>query len=1215
MTIHHAYRTGRHLVTILSLVSFLVIIFCLSSTGNGFELAVPEEGLDALNTHGPKPIMIPLSDIRVVHKIPAQQPMYLFQSPRPAVPPPESSWIRREKSWYREIFEGRQYRLLVVPVQVSHYPVNQSSRLLMTSRLCREIEATTDLSVAPWWMVHRALGGNSNGYNEIDVRNFARMLGVEYIVWTYAGYSPMWKKDSYDSLPLKRQYHFDVVMEKTLTLQKTSTPDVSLFPHKRWTVKAASRSQLPSQAISGIIEELMAFMDLPAKRSDSSPPAINIGKDSVPEIPKNRQELFSTDDQDPISQALKLQFLAMLSSTKAEYLHELLLIRSLEPVCRLDPELPMVRLLYARAYHYLNRRPAALAMLNSPETPSEKAFVEYLNANIPELKQHVENIHHPLLKSMAELELHHLTTLYFTRKEQKDLTAERDLSKGWDYFFERIKEDENYWRRYSNLELKSILDIDLPLKDFSLKHAIQGAVLAGRLEEKATALELLVFEHLRIYLKDHRATLLSGFANPGPTMLDYLLFLENIAESNLVRSVLFQSHTQSNYTSAIHLLNEYADVYKEHPNFTLLYADAQLSMLSQKRGAAMGNLRDEVFLNGLKALYWAGGANRVSDEAYGIMRNLSKQPGKGISPGKLFGRWEAIGNTMREEFPLLSRFESDFPSTDNEYRLPWAHTEFYLFRYAYNQLMKRRIQDRKARLNAILDMIKGRFHGSPERLKFLAELAIGRGDISGAIDLFSEEIETGTDAWEPYHELGKIYVKQGKYDEAKAVFLSYPPFSSPEKYNSVGLSNNSYEAGSHLFWKGAIEMAAPLYRIAAELHTGSDSSLASEARLHMVEGDLSKSAVIQRRRAIRYDNPYAYRDFICLLFLMDEPESAWALFHELQNRFKSPQIWSAAYVGHRLRHLDNHQLCEWLDKQAGKKKQDWQLGFVARYALLQLMDRPADLDFARSIHRLDNIDGYRFDGRRWYGPDGEFMGPQRRHYIPEEDLNSGMNRISFYGTVAEAYTHMKMKDFQAAYDLLNLYISYFSFATEVGGPILPLFVRSCIKTGNNKDPIRVRTALNMIRHVRGAEHNDCYVFVSMAQLLAHEGKHSEAAEYLKNAFNVRPHDEKRPFFTLHQLVEYAEWLYGDSNFEPYRELLLEWAVSYQKVCPWDAWTYAVEAKWSKDSQKAIRALGIANHLDPMSQRISDFSEQEKATADRWFEAHKPFASKETKNGI
>jgi hypothetical protein len=94
-------------------------------------------------------------------------------------------------------------------------------------------------------------------------------------------------------------------------------------------------------------------------------------------------------------------------------------------------------------------------------------------------------------------------------------------------------------------------------------------------------------------------------------------------------------------------------------------------------------------------------------------------------------------------------------------------------------------------------------------------------------------------------------------------------------------------------------------------------------------------------------------------------------------------------------------------------------------------------------------------------------------------------------------------------------------------------------------------------------------------------------------------------------MEACEWLYEDSKFEEYRELLVEYARIHQVIRPTDSWAYAFEAKYTKSTTDRIRALAITLYLDKQSDRIKHFSNGEKKEALKWLKGNNPFLQQQT----
>ena len=96
------------------------------------------------------------------------------------------------------------------------------------------------------------------------------------------------------------------------------------------------------------------------------------------------------------------------------------------------------------------------------------------------------------------------------------------------------------------------------------------------------------------------------------------------------------------------------------------------------------------------------------------------------------------------------------------------------------------------------------------------------------------------------------------------------------------------------------------------------------------------------------------------------------------------------------------------------------------------------------------------------------------------------------------------------------------------------------------------------------------------------------------------------YFPWYQLVEACEWLYEDTAYIGYRDLVLKFAKICQKIRYESAWSYAVEAKYTDSESDRLRALGITLYLDKRSERISRISDNEKQRALAWLKKNNPF---------
>ena len=193
--------------------------------------------------------------------------------------------------------------------------------------------------------------------------------------------------------------------------------------------------------------------------------------------------------------------------------------------------------------------------------------------------------------------------------------------------------------------------------------------------------------------------------------------------------------------------------------------------------------------------------------------------------------------------------------------------------------------------------LDGRFNGNPARVKLMAQSSIRRGDRQAAEQYYAEGIRVQPEAQDLYAALGKLLFENGAQEKAARVFMSFPELKNKTNH-PVALSNYAYEAGSLYYWSGDFDHALPLYKIAAELNTGSAASIASATRLDLLNGDYLGALRGSLARAQRYNVPHAYRDYLGLLHAMGFSREAWDGFAALIRHIDQPQVWETALVGH-----------------------------------------------------------------------------------------------------------------------------------------------------------------------------------------------------------------------------------------------------------------------------------------------------------------------------
>lgn len=501
--------------------------------------------------------------------------------------------------------------------------------------------------------------------------------------------------------------------------------------------------------------------------------------------------------------------------------------------------------------------------------------------------------------------------------------------------------------------------------------------------------------------------------------------------------------------------------------------------------------------------------------------------------------------------------------------LKYTHNKFHFLKSYYEDLINhKRYDDAKA----LMDLNKHRFIGNPVRITYLLEIEEKKGNISNLIKNYEEMIETNPESWGLYLELGKIYIKQGDFKKALATFLKYPLFKEGENRKRVEMSNYALIYAVELWRHSAVDEAIPLFRIAANSNTGSGAEMASSGVLAILNGEYPKAAFHFLELIKRYDNAEGYREYMTLLHLMGYHKESWAIFNTIDIQSNSPDIWPAAFIGHRMESKSAEEIIQWLlQKDLHAITSD----HIGRYILMsRLIDRPANKELSDIIEETIK----------------KFKPPPNKFTV------EGKSRLAWF---AEGYYYLRKGDIPMAFNIFKKEYNYSSM--RYGNNFaLPYFVWSGTKDKKTSE------VENLFKSAEG-EYGDLFeVHLSKALFYGLQGDHQKAIYYLKNALYRIPFTGSLPIFPWYQLVEACEWLYEDTGYAEYRNLALEWAKIHQRFNPAFAWAYAVEAKFTDSSSDRLRALALTLYLDNKSERIAKFSDLDKVKALEWLEKNNPF---------
>ncbi|MGH8143990.1 MAG: hypothetical protein ACREU2_15925, partial [Steroidobacteraceae bacterium] len=111
---------------------------------------------------------------------------------------------------------------------------------------------------------------------------------------------------------------------------------------------------------------------------------------------------------------------------------------------------------------------------------------------------------------------------------------------------------------------------------------------------------------------------------------------------------------------------------------------------------------------------------------------------------------------------------------------------------------------------------------------------------------------------------------------------------------------------------------------------------------------------------------------------------------------------------------------------------------------------------------------------------------------------------------------------------------------------------------------------------------------------------------LQNGFFEMAHYLGRTPSMEYQYAEAAERLYHDTGDRRFREAALSYVHLMQRLQPWAAWAYAIEAELSTDPQARMSALVKGLFLDPLSPRLLALPAAELARARAALRSGNPF---------
>ncbi|MCC7413980.1 MAG: hypothetical protein IT495_20360 [Gammaproteobacteria bacterium] len=1093
---------------------------------------------------------------------------------------PESGWASSRVALYRGVVEASPpgtYDVLVVPCQP--YPedpvrvakwlktspdarraliptgVDGVGRAVMTLALTERARRDLGLRIPDPLLVGRALNGYSREPGDSEIMRLAQALRVATVMRCYTGREPP-----------------DTIAVTAVWTATAGTNGNSPFREQSWQGLKIGDERPPEAAFMDIVDAVVAGFG--RGNVATADEAADVPAVALPPLPETLDVAPDAVADDPLTAVYVLQLYGLLAPEQPGDLRDRMFERSLVLTDLRLARSPHYRLLRARALFHLHRRPAAIAVLGAGTTAPERALRALMDGDGDQLAGLSGEIGNPWERVLARIEhLRLLDTVGAEGRESVRAALVKDHA-GWAAVLWHALIEADPWGQVSTLALKSELDRVFPLPGYSVEDRLTAAGGNVYALGSETDLAALATSHVNRQIQSTAGEMCCEARPLMPRRSDYLELIDARVLNNLIKIADHQLKTQGRPDAALAMLSRLAGTYGGQPDLTAIEAAAWWHGAKRESGATRQNMLRQAFETAASALHWSGGQTPGGQLAVDVLEGATQD-----------ARNDGVRIDDEVEIAVLAAaYSYDFPrrpywSKEQAWTpsgVEFPRTQIWDYEYASSRplfvaarnLLVSGVGVEAA--DALIARNAHRFKSDTERLSlhawFLTQSK--RPELTRA--LYRRAVDDGAADWYAYLETGKELADAGNYEDAAAVFLKYPGFGPDSGANRVLVSNEAFDAGSYLFWRGAAAQARQLFAIAAKLQTGSAASLASAQRLALLEHDWAAALDLAQRRARRYDDYYAYRDHLGLLFALGRSAEAWAQFDTLAPRIASPEIWLGALTGVQADGLDAKSIQDWILARRSAVGSGGGTRRLMTFALLALtVDRDGE-GLAEIVTALE---------------------------APE---------LGDLASLAMSYAAVVRKDFASAYDRLGAAYQKYGNTPYVRAELLPYYVRAAMATGH-ADAAETAVARLDAARSRITEVEIFALELARALLAAGRGDADEALAALHTAFARQTPGTYGTLPQHYQLLECAEWLYQDTGDERIRGWIASRARALQQVAPTWAWNYVFEALYTDDPERRTAALGIALHLDRRSLRLRAFSEQDRARATQWFDRHRPFA--------
>ncbi|MDP3228419.1 MAG: hypothetical protein Q8N13_10645 [Acidovorax sp.] len=1066
---------------------------------------------------------------------------------------PASDWQDKEKAFYGKVLSNGKFDVLVVPFQVGGWAVDRATRSIMTAELAASLAQSQKVKIPDPYLVAKALGEGQRQLKQEDIYKLADAMGAKRIVRGYVGHDR------------KGKMAIAILIQDYSGTARNGAAWAGPVATKKFENISFDDDVPAIQAYESVLPEIL--------RSVGADPASPLfeqkeGKLALDVLPPSPFSLAASTGN-PAQDAYAFLLYSALTPTNLEKAREIFAEKAYLALLGLSPASPDYRALRARIYMTLGLRMAAIKVLELPQTEEERAVLAALNGNLPEVRAMAAREKNPLKKLIQKLDENRIAAAYGVITPQQSMAQVAALKlpgKIWPFIANRAFTDWDAWSQYDNASLKVLLDYELPVKGFSLEDMVQKPSSLGDPDKIRAIANLSVFHHGREFVDADAARWCCEFMVNRPRPLDYLELLQGVGHDNLMRYIKFLSQVQGASSKALGFANSIDATYKGYPYYALERSKVEARLAAQGAGTEKDALNKAFHENAFNAYYWEQGQSLVANSAHEHF---------GADGGQYFGHSD---NLYYADIPYRPYYWTwadggnlQTQVDNNNAALKNATWEIGTVSRLVGQY--RQFFPDEGRVTDLLKSVAGRFMGSPQRNTLFATEAIAQGDSRTAEAYLRDNIKNSPGYWNSYETLGRLLLESGDVNAAAKVFHSYEGFKKGSEENRVGIANYAFQAGSYFYWSGHFDLAKPLYQISASQRSGAASEITSNARLKLLAGDIQGATLGTLQRAQRYQESYAYRDYLGLLHASGHSKEAWDGFKMLVKESEAPHIWESALAGHHMSGLSEAEVVAWAQqgelKSTGPAKNAAAI-YLVRFATT---DRTPTSSLSPVIDAMD---------QQWWKVPQYPMVIHSSHPI----LNNSPEKRrvkSVHAYFVEAYRAIKLKDFAAAKSIFDEAAAIYDFSDQSVylpySPYLPYYAYAAAKV---RDTSGVEKILNDFK--KNDQRFDYYL--TKAILASASGKNEEALQSLQYARYRRPHTEKRPLLTQHTFGEIAGLTAELTGSSKITALALDWARKSQKFEPWQSWPYALETRLVKNPAERRRAVAMVAYLDPKSESLS-----------------------------